>query len=112
VNGDSYIQISNWKKHQNPHCAEAASEIPAPVENDKSTGKNSARKITKKIKSVLNLIKLLKIKMHITCMVQAQQEPVENNLNPADSFNLIPDSLNPDPDSLITPKPLTLLAVR
>lgn len=32
VNGDSYIQINNWKKHQNPHCKEAASEIPEPVE--------------------------------------------------------------------------------
>lgn len=71
VEGSDYIQINNWKKHQNPHCKESASDIPeqemqpteikdAPVEHDAST----------------------------------VQESVENNLNPADSLNLIPDSLN------------------
>jgi hypothetical protein len=43
VNGECYIQISNWKKHQNPHCKEAASEIPAPIENDKSTGQEQCK---------------------------------------------------------------------
>ncbi len=30
VNGDKYIQVINFKKHQRPHPKEAASEIPAP----------------------------------------------------------------------------------
>lgn len=37
VNGKGYIAISNWKKHQNPHIKEPASEIPAPCENHTST---------------------------------------------------------------------------
>lgn len=43
VNGEGFIQISNWKKHQNPHCKEAASEIPAPVENNDSTGQEQCK---------------------------------------------------------------------
>jgi hypothetical protein len=30
VNGDKYIQIRTFNEHQNPHCAEQASTIPAP----------------------------------------------------------------------------------
>ncbi|HEC1650031.1 TPA: HNH endonuclease [Yersinia enterocolitica] len=33
VDGDSYFQISNWAKHQNPHHKEIASVIPAPSEH-------------------------------------------------------------------------------
>lgn len=70
VEGSHYIQINNWKKHQNPHCKESASDIPEqvmqPTEIKEAPVKNSASKV---------------------------QEPVENNLNPADSLNLIPDSL-------------------
>jgi len=40
----SYIQVVNFTKHQNPHCAEKNSTIPAPGENSPSTvqkqGKN------------------------------------------------------------------------
>lgn len=101
VNGECYIQISNWKKHQNPHCKEAASEIPAPVENDKSTGqeqcKEDAEEEKKGSESPQDVENKGAPEMHGTSMVQ---EPVENSLNPADSLNLIPDSLNPDPDSL------------
>lgn len=101
VNGECYIQISNWKKHQNPHCKEAASEIPAPVENDKSTGqeqcKEDAEEEKKDSESPQDVENKGAPELHGTSMVQ---EPVENSLNPADSLNLIPDSLNPDPDYL------------
>ena len=101
VNGDFYIQISNWKKHQNPHCKEAASEIPAPIENDKSTGQEQCKEETEEEKKDSESIQHIENKgapeLHSTSMVQ---ESVENSLNPADSLNLIPDSLNPDPDSL------------
>ena len=101
VNGECYIQISNWKKHQNPHCKEAASEIPAPLENDKSTGqeqcKEDAEEEKKDSESIQDVENKGAPELHSTSMVQ---ESVENSLNPADSLNLIPDSLNPDPDSL------------
>lgn len=101
VNGECYIQISNWKKHQNPHCKEAASEIPAPIENDKSTGQEQCKEDTEEEKKDSESIKDVENKgapeLHGTSMVQ---ESVEDSLNPADSLNLIPDSLNPDPDSL------------
>lgn len=70
VEGSDYIQINNWKKHQNPHCKESASDIPKqvmqPTEIKEASEKHRASTV---------------------------QEPVENNLNPADSLNLIPDSL-------------------
>ena len=101
VNGDSYIQINNWKKHQNPHCKEAASEIPEPVENNDSTGqeqckddKEEDKKDTEESQVIDNHEAQLK---HSASTVQEQ---VENNLNPADSLNLIPDSLIPHTDSL------------
>ncbi|SXD48214.1 primosomal protein I [Klebsiella quasivariicola] len=101
VNGECYIQISNWKKHQNPHCKEAASEIPAPIENDKSTGQEQCKEDTEEEKKDSESIQDIENKgapeLHGTSMVQ---ESVENSLNPADSLNLIPDSLNPYPDSL------------
>jgi len=31
VDGEHYIQINNWKKHQNPHCKESPSEIPEQI---------------------------------------------------------------------------------
>ncbi|HHT0143353.1 TPA: hypothetical protein ACT15E_004660 [Raoultella ornithinolytica] len=101
VNGECYIQISNWKKHQNPHCKEAASEIPAPLENDKSTGqeqcKEDAEEEKKDSESIQDVENKGAPELNGTSMVQ---ESVEDSLNPADSLNLIPDSLNPDPDSL------------
>ncbi|HEB5099408.1 TPA: hypothetical protein R0F30_002944 [Klebsiella pneumoniae] len=101
VNGECYIQISNWKKHQNPHCKEAASEIPAPIENDKSTGQEQCKEDIEEEKKDSESSQDVENKgapeLHGTSMVQ---ESVENSLNPADSLNLIPDSLNPDPDSL------------
>ena len=37
INGQKYIQILNFEKHQNPHIKEAASTIPAPCEPDANT---------------------------------------------------------------------------
>ncbi|EPZ4370269.1 hypothetical protein ACXMSV_001871 [Salmonella enterica subsp. salamae serovar 42:b:e,n,x,z15] len=101
VNGEGFIQISNWKKHQNPHCKEAASEIPAPVENNDSTGQEQCKGDKKEDKNGAASTQLIENdevpEKHYASTVQ---EPVENNLNPADSLNLIPDSLNLIPDSL------------
>lgn len=60
-NGQGFIQVVNFLKHQNPHCKEQASSIQAP-------------------------------EMHGASTVQAQEE---HGSCPADSLNLIPDSLNP-----------------
>ena len=101
VNGDSYIQINNWKKHQNPHCKEAASEIPEPVENNDSTGQEQCKDDKDEDKNDAEATQFIENngateKHH----ARTVQEPVENNLNPADSLNLIPDSLIPHTDSL------------
>lgn len=37
VNGQRYIQVSNFEKHQNPHIKEKASIIPSPCEHGAST---------------------------------------------------------------------------
>jgi len=37
VNGSNYIEILNFKKHQNPHVKEGESTIPAPELNKKNT---------------------------------------------------------------------------
>ncbi|EDV5051976.1 hypothetical protein R605_000216 [Salmonella enterica subsp. enterica] len=101
VNGECFIQISNWKKHQNPHCKEAASEIPAPVENNYSTGQEQCKDDKEEDKNGTESTQLIENdevqEKHYASTVQ---EPVENSLNPADSLNLIPDSLNLIPDSL------------
>jgi hypothetical protein len=36
-NGGKYCQVLAWAKHQNPHCKEVASTIPAPCEHGAST---------------------------------------------------------------------------
>ncbi len=101
VNGDSYIQVTNWKKHQNPHCKEAASEIPEPVENDKSTGQEQCKEEKDEDKKDSESKQVIEnTDAPVNHCSSTVQEQMENSLNPADSFNLIPDSLIPDPDSL------------
>lgn len=73
INGERYIQIINFKKHQNPHVKEAPSIIPPP-EDEPAPEK------------------------HYTCTVQ---EPEKHTENPADSLVPRTDSLNPRTDSLI-----------
>lgn len=65
--GNGYIQVLNWAKHQQPHCKEPASTIPAPSEHQMSTVQNRCE----------------------------HRESTE--VAPPDSLNLIPDTLNPVP---------------
>lgn len=106
VQDGAYIQIINWKKHQNPHCKEAPSEIPEycevdtkqeeeQVKEDESTMQVQCNSGANESQVIDNHEAQLK---HSASTVQ---EPVENNLNPADSFNLIPDSLILIPDSVV-----------
>lgn len=71
--GGRFIQVVNFGKHQNPHCKEQASTIPAPD-------------------------------MHGASIVRA---PDMHGSCPADSLLLIPDSLNLNPDSRISPTALS-----
>lgn len=71
VDGSRYIQVLNFKKHQNPHRDEKASSIPAPPEHGVST-------VQKQDKQEANTM----------------QEPCQDAVSPADS--LIPDSLIPE----------------
>ncbi len=64
VDGIGYIQITNWKKHQNPHIKEAESTIPAPEKHSAST---------------------------VQAPDKEQPKPERAGLIP-DSLNLIPDS--------------------
>ncbi|MGR5872461.1 hypothetical protein ACT9TS_15605 [Enterobacter asburiae] len=102
VNGDSYIQVSNWKKHQNPHCKEAASEIPEPPKNQNGTEQEQCNSDAKEEKEEEGKTQVIENneaqEKHGASKVQEQ---VQNSLNPADSLNLIPDSPIPDPDSLV-----------
>jgi hypothetical protein len=43
VNGDNYIEILNFKKHQNPHIKEGESIIPTPVEHKTNTKRTRCR---------------------------------------------------------------------
>jgi len=78
VEGNRYIQITNFSKHQNPHIKEAESIIPPPSEHDTEPDK------------------------HHTSTVQEQEQ---HSTFPADSLILIPDSLNPYTDSISTSEP-------
>lgn len=75
VGGKRYIQVLAWGKHQNPHCKEAASTIPAPEGYAATTVQEHAE--------------------HGASTVQApcaaQPLPERAGLIP-DSLNLIPDS--------------------
>lgn len=78
VGENGYIQIINWDKHQNPHVKESASEIPEFVQQPTEINQESA-----------SIIKEQCSNEHSTI-----QAPVLHDANPADSLNLIPDSLN------------------
>lgn len=105
VQDGAYIQITNWKKHQNPHCKEAPSEIPEYCEADTKQEEEQVKEdeSTMQVQCNSGANETQVIDKHETQLehcASTVQEPVENNLNHADSFNLIPDSLIPDPDSL------------
>ena len=95
VNNEPYIQINNWKKHQNPHCKEAASEIPEPAKNDESTGQEQCKPdedAEKEDTVSQQVIENEGAQDKNSSSTVLEQE--QHTTNPADSLNLIPDSLN------------------
>lgn len=106
VQDGAYIQITNWKKHQNPHCKEAPSEIPEYCEADTKQEEEKVKEDESTMQaqciSGANEPQVIdKNEAQLEHSASTVQEPVENNLNPADSFNLIPDSLILIPDSVV-----------
>lgn len=106
VQDGAYIQITNWKKHQNPHCKEAPSEIPeyceADTKQEEEQVKEDESTMQAQCKSGANEPQVIdNHEAQLEYCASTVQEPVENNLNPADSFNLIPDSLFLIPDSVV-----------
>ncbi|EOZ1474111.1 hypothetical protein U9W89_004805 [Enterobacter asburiae] len=106
VQDGAYIQITNWKKHQNPHCKEAPSEIPeyceADTKQEEEQVKEDESTMQVQCSSGANELQVIdKHEAQLKHSASTVQEPVENNLNPADSFNLIPDSLILIPDSVV-----------
>jgi hypothetical protein len=106
VQDGAYIQITNWKKHQNPHCKEAPSEIPeyceADTKQEEEQVKEDESTVQVQCNSGANEPQVIdKHEAQLEHGASTVQEPAENNLNPADSFNLIPDSLILIPDSVV-----------
>ena len=102
IAGEQYIQVTNFLKHQNPHCKEQASVIPAPgedmglgvvagihVKGRTGTAENSQDLRTYQTEKEQENTKTPD--MHSANTVQAQEK---HRSCPADS--LIPDSLIPD----------------
>lgn len=105
IQDGAFIQITHWKKHQNPHCKEAPSEIPEHCEEsakqEDEPGKEDESTMQVQCNDSANETQVAdKHEAQDEHGASTVQEPVENNLNPADSFNLIPDSLILIPDSL------------
>lgn len=89
VDSELYIQVSNFSKHQNPHKNEATSTIPAPDNSSTSTVQTPEQR---KEESSVNTDLVGSLDSSGTSTVQV---PDMYNTNPADSLNMIPDSLNP-----------------
>ena len=85
VKGESYIQILNFKKHQQPHHKEALSEIPPCSPQGCSNHESTINQ------SCLNVASRL--------VDDEQPRQVQAHLIP-DSLNLIPLTLNPEPGAL------------
>jgi DnaD/phage-associated family protein len=107
VNGTRYIQITNFTKHQNPHKNEKDSEIPAPDLYDTSIVHVSEKYDTDTVPIEKRSEESGKQKCRnedLAGEIQVQekhhtstvQERKMHSTNPADSFKLIPDSLNTD----------------
>ena len=114
VAGEQYIQVRNFLKHQNPHCKEQPSVIPAPgedmglgvattirVKGRTGTAENSQDPRTYQTEKEQENTKALD--MHSASTVQVQEK---HGSCPADS--LIPDSLIPDSKNhMVVAKPPT-----
>ncbi|VTP12642.1 hypothetical protein PUATCC27989T_00454 [Phytobacter ursingii] len=106
VQDGAFIQITNWKKHQNPHCKEAPSEIPEPCKEDERKEEEQVKPDESTVQEQCNdgceSLQVTENKeapvKHSASSVQEQEK---HTTNPADSFNLIPDSLILIPDSLV-----------
>jgi hypothetical protein len=112
VDGERYIQITNWHKHQNPHCKEKKSIIPAPDLHGAKTVQGQPKEQTDaptadgeknepEPKTLENTGQNEAPEKHSASTVQEQETHITD---PADSFNLIPDSLNLIPSSSDTQK--------
>lgn len=89
IGTEKYIQVTNFLKHQNPHCKEQASVIPAPSEAVKS---NQEGKILEK--QALEEPENKEIGMNtMQALCKHDASTRKAGLIP-DSLNLIPDSLN------------------
>jgi len=102
VDGEKYIQVINFKTHQNPHVKEAKSTIPppdmehsgnstgqAPDEPDKSTGQEQDEHEENPADSLLLIpdIHAIKAKYISLCSIHAREEP-EDNLDEVDELLL------------------------
>lgn len=96
VNGNKYIQIANFIKHQNPHHKEVASMIPAPfiVENKDSDAQTVHEETKVQDQLMLKSSMDQPCRENETCLTQEEQP------DRADSLNLIPDSFNRIPDTI------------
>ena len=107
VDGEAYIQVTNFMKHQNPHKNERDSEIPAPdcshtstiqapdkqttsAESISADGEKQEKQTAKKA------VNHGPLDDSHTSTIQA---PEHSDTNPADSLNLIPDSRTRRTDS-------------
>ena len=102
VDGEKYIQVINFSKHQNPHQNEKESEIPAPECSHTSTIQAPEQHTTSTKPASVRMEELEKettnkpsvhgvLKDSHTSTIQA---PECSDTNRADSLLLIPDSLN------------------
>ena len=107
VSGTRYIQITNFTKHQNPHKNEKASEIPAPdlyatstvrvsKKHDTDTAPIEKRSEESGKQKCRNEDLAGEIQVQEKHHTSTVQERKMHSTNPADSFKLIPDSLNTD----------------
>ena len=89
VAGERYIQVTNFKKHQNPHCREQESTIPAPGAAQMApaiAAAEDAGEPEKEHDTADNLQSTVQAQCkHDTSIEQARLIP--------DSLNLIPDTL-------------------
>ena len=89
VDGKLYIQIINFKKHQNPHVREAASSIPA---SDKIAEQEPQKLDTCAIKD--DSIKQSTVQAPCKNDADIIPAPTKADASHADSLLLIPDSFN------------------
>jgi len=94
VNGEKFIQIAKWEKHQNPHYKEVKSEIPPYINHDENVNQTK-KKVTTKAKKQCSNVKptLTQHQAELEPTLNQHQTKINSSLH-ADSLNLIPDSFN------------------